>query len=461
MSISWLHSSDNLDVAYLPAAQMTVHMASTGQGAQPSAQAVKPAMPRKKEMGGGASGKDAPQPWGDSNDYPQRLIEQYSKDPIIPETFAKKTAMVNMNDVIPFQVIGYNADNSEIVQWVNDPEINTFLNNVSNKRYLREGTSDLVWLYNAFPELIMSRDRKRILYIAHQEAAYCRYQKMNDRGEIEWVHINANWPNVVQNDPLTIKRRCLDPYRYDRIDWARQLSEGSFIYPINIPTPGRDYYQLPTHDSIRTSGWLDVHLMVPAFKKAMMQNEMSLKYHLKVDVKYWEHLHGKEAWDKYSPAEKRAKKREWLTEMTDTLTSADKAGLSIMTERKWLNGEKAQYQEFLEIVAVTDHMKEGKYIQDGLEAAANLFYALGIDPTIVGFAGGDKMGARSGGSDKREAWLILMHMLNVFRDPLLEPYYYAAEFNGWTTKYPNLKFRHRDVILTTLDTGAGTKKVLS
>ncbi len=457
----YLLESRELDVAYLPGVQATVHMASDEftMGLPSAIPGVKPASPKIREYGTISMFNDV-QAWGEDNNFPRNIIDLYSKDPIIPETFNKKVAMINMSDVIPVQVVGYNPDQSEIIEHINDDEIFTFLNNVSNRRYLQETTTDLVWFFNAFPELIMSRDRSKILYISHQEAAFCRFEKKDSQAEIQNVHLNANWPLVQANDPLTIKRKCLNPYRYDRIEWARNLSQGSFIYPINIPTPGCEFYQLATHDSIRTSGWLDIHLLVPRFKKAMMQNEMTFKYHIKVDPKYWEMLYGKENWGKWSPETRRNKKSEWLKEMNKSLTSVENAGVSILTEKNW-NQQSSKYEEYVEICAVTESMREGKYIMDGMEAAANLFYAMGIDPTIVGFAGGEKQGAKSGGSDKREAWLILTTMLKPFRDPILEPLYFAAEFNGWTKKYPRLKFRHRDVILTTLDTGKGTKKVLS
>jgi hypothetical protein len=42
---------------------------------------------------------------------------------------------------------------------------------------------------------------------------------------------------------------------------------------------------------------------------------------------------------------------------------------------------------------------------------------------------------------------------------LLEPLDFVAEYNGWKERYPGLTFKFRDTILTTLDTGAGTKPV--
>ena len=121
----------------------------------------------------------------------------------------------------------------------------------------------------------------------------------------------------------------------------------------------------------------------------------------------------------------------------------------------------ADSQGWVHSSAVTDSMLDGKYVEDNLEAAANIFYALGVDPTIVGFAGGSKQGARSGGSDKREAYLIALQMMMPMRDMILEPLEFIAEYNGWKARHPNLRFRFRDTILTTLDTGAGTAKKLS
>ncbi len=452
MNLSWLYNSETVDAAYVPDWQMTVYMPST---ASPST--FQPAAPKIRDLGRLANDV---RPWGEGNDFPQQIIDLYSKDPIIPETFSKKVSMINMSDVIAMELLGYNDDQSENLRWVDDDEIWQFLNNPSTKRYLQEASLDLVWFFNAFPELIMTKNREKVLYIAHQEAANCRYEFKPSQAETEWIHLNANWPLVKKDDELTIKRRCLDPYRWNRVDWARGLKEGSFIYPINIPSPGKDFYQLANHDSIRTSGWLDIHLLVPQFKKSMMHNEITAKFHLKVDPKYWPMTFGEEKWKAMDAKEKKAKKEEWLKGMNAILTDVQNAGKSLMTERVWDPVNKV-YLDYIEITTVTEGMREGKYIQDGLEAAANIFYAAGIDPTIVGFAGGEKLGQKSGGSDKREAWLIQTQMLKPYRDPLLEPIYFAAEFNGWTQKYPRLKFRHRDVILTTLDTGAGTKKTLS
>ena len=85
----------------------------------------------------------------------------------------------------------------------------------------------------------------------------------------------------------------------------------------------------------------------------------------------------------------------------------------------------------------------------------------GFDPSTVGLIT-SMGGARSGGSDKREGWLIDKSRLAPFRNFITEPLNFAARYNGWQEQYGGwLRFRWRDTILTTLDTGAGSKKIVS
>lgn len=395
-------------------------------------------------------------PWGEGNDFPQRLIELYVKDPIIPQTLGRMAAMLVGRGVIPVEEdLGEKGE--DIDRPVKDPEIRAFLNTADFKRYLRQASTDAVWFFNAWPELIFSKNKQKIVQVHSLSAEECRWPRMNATGDLPHVYLSADWPRARAEQAQKIT--ALDPYRWDRVAWTRAHADFNIVYPINYPTPGKRYYSLAHHFSIVESGWLDVHLAVPAFKKFLMRNQMSIKYHWKVDKEYWGMAYG----DKYTKGNadtKRAIKKAWLKSMSDTLTDVEKTGNSIMTETSWDPVNKL-FKDHITLTTVTDAMKDGKYLDDNLEAAANIFYAIGIDPTIVGFAGGDKMGSRSGGSDKREAYLIALQMMAPFREMLLEPLDFIAEYNGWRDRYPNLRFRFKDTILTTLDTGAGTAKKLS
>jgi hypothetical protein len=403
-------------------------------------------------------------PWGEANDFPQRIVSLYQKDPIIPTTLGKVASMLKGRGVMAVEEdLDDNGD--EIVRALpkNDfitAEINAFLNNINFQLYLREMSADVAWFFNGWPEMLLSKDRKKIVQLHPLNAEEVRWCRMDKNGNLPYVWINANWPNVTTSDPRTKTVQALDPYRWDRVDWLRGQSFYNCVYPISYPTPGQRFYSLAHHYSIVESGWLDVHLAVPAFKKFLLKNQMSIKQHIKVDKEYWGELYGSAYTNEKSEEKKRAMRKKWIDDVIKMLTNVENAGAMLVTSiAQSLDGKSTR--DYVQIVPITDTMKDGKYIEDNLEAAANIFYTLGVDPTLVGFAGGSKQGERSGGSDKREAYLIALQMLAPFRDMLIEPLEFVAEFNGWKARFPNLRFRFRDTLLTTLDTGAGTQETLS
>lgn len=396
--------------------------------------------------------------WGDDNALPQRIIDLYNRDPIIPATLGKLMTMLVGRGVMAVQETIDEKGADKDVR-INDPEIRKFLGSIQTKQYLREMAGDLSWFFNGFPELILSRDRSKIVQIHPLNAEECRYGKMTDSGDLPYVFLSAEWEKGYAREPL--KLSAIDPYRIDRVEWLRDSSIYKCVYPLKFPTPGKRVYALPHHYSIVESGWLDVHLAIPTFKKFLLKNQISIKYHWKIDFEYWEVRYG-DVWKNADTKKRLQLQRQWITEQTTALANIEKTGVSLVTPMAFdSRDQRAQQRELIKVEEIKDSAKEGKYIEDNLEAAANIFYALGLDPVISGFAGGEKMGARSGGSDKREGYLIALQMLNFFRDLILEPIQFVAEFNGWTDRIPDLAFRFKDTILTTLDTGAGSEKKLS
>ena len=400
--------------------------------------------------------------WGDDNDFPQRVISDYNKDPIIPQSLDILASKLIGNGIMAVNVIDVDENGNDVYEYIKDADIRGFVENRSFRRFMLECANDMVWFFNVFPEFVLSRDRSIITNMVHQEASHCRWSVQNEKtGKCDYVYISANWPHLSEKDPLVTPRRAIDPYQYDVIDWVKNGKDYSYIYPISYPTPGKMFYQLAHHNSIRESGWLEVRAAIPQFKKFLMKNQMDIIWVWKIDPRYWPMVFGEETWEKLKPEEQLAKQQEWLVLMNKSLTNVENAGSSVIFPKVWNqeSGANGEYMEYIEIERMTDSQKDGKYIDDNLEAAANIFYAIGLDPTIVGFAGGKNMGAHSGGSDKREAWLMHLARMSPYRDMLLEPLDFVAEYNGWKNRYPGLRFKFRDTILTTLDTGSGTKTV--
>ncbi|GAB3958175.1 hypothetical protein GCM10028805_52000 [Spirosoma harenae] len=468
-----IFEGDASTVAILAQAGITVTLENDRPASRRASQASADMAPRSGKQPGATPSVAIPDsteygptiedimPWGEGNDFPQRLSELYNQDSLIPATLGDLANTVVGGGVIAVEQHINEKGNKIYKPLTGDPaiiaEINDFLSNPKFGLYLQEMAADVTEFFNGWAELIISKDRSIITSLEPLSAEECRWCKMRTNGDQPYIYLNANWPRY--RPDLTLQLNTLDPYRPDAIEWIREADFYKVVYPIRYPTPGKRYYSLPHHYSIVESGWLDVHRAIPRFKKFLMQNQMTLKYHWKVDKDYWKDMYG-DKYTKGTPEERRSIKKRWLEQMNKSLTDVTRSGNSIVTDVSWDQVNKV-WKDHITVTPIPDPLADGKYIQDNMEAAVNILYAFNVDPTSSGFAGGSKLGAKSGGSDKREADLIKKQKVRPFRNMVLEPLKFAARYNGWKAAIPLLDFVFDDTILTTLDTGAGTDKILS
>lgn len=384
--------------------------------------------------------------WGENNDYPQKILELANKSTIIPQALADKAALWVAGGVIA-------TDGRLSEDEIDDDEIYQFLTDTTFDRYLIESALDVSWWWNAFPEMIVSRNRQKINELHNNDTTYARWGRMDPHtGELNKVYLNANWPLANADDPDTQKLTAINPYRSDRFDLVRGGQEYKYIYPLSLPSSGKSYMQLAPWDAVRSSGWLDYLAAIPQFKKFGLTNKMALRYHIKVPAEYWERVY-EDRWTSSDMAGKMAIRDEFLKALTESLTNVQNANKAILTDT-WLdqNGKAMG----IEIVELEDKEKDGRYNEDYSDGQANLLYALGTDPSLFGFQSKDIQ--RSGGSDKVQAFNIFIAKSTPYRARILEPLKYIARYNGWYDRFPRLTFKFRDMELTTLDTGGSTKQ---
>jgi hypothetical protein len=315
-----------------------------------------------------------------------------------------------------------------------------------------EAASDLYWFYNAFPEIILSNDRSKVVSISAQEAMNSRWSKQNPKGIIEKCFINANWADGGKIDsPETVIVPVIDPY-YDPVSAVQQRKEFKYIYPISFPTPGKTYYQLASWHSVYRNKWLSFAAKIPAFKEAIMKNQISIKYHIEVPDYYWSWKY--QDWAKMSTDERTKVRTTELTEFNKVLQGETNAGRSIMTTSRWDEVTKTKYPGW-SITTIDDKYKDGTYIEDSQEASSHLLFALGIDGTLIGNSPGKGMGAGSG-SDKRVAFNLYINMCLAHEHLILEPLNFIRRYNGWN---PKIRFRIARKEITTLDQGKETKQI--
>jgi hypothetical protein len=442
--MSIVHVSGDMMTAYLEEHQVSVSLASTGKKApQPTSPQVKPSSATR-------SGKVAI--WGENNLYPQEVLAASRKNSLIPSTLNWKAKALYSGGLMTGKTV-YDEEGNERFKPERNKDFEEFHRRNGLHLYLIEAVRDFYWFYNAFPELVLSADRKKINSIQSQDAAFCRWEVQNEKtGLVDHCYINANWEsNEREDSPFTTKVRVLDPY-YDPVTSLREGSDYKYIYPLSYPSSGKVYYQLADWHSIIESGWLEFANYIPEFKLALMKNQITVKYHIEIADWYWKKKYGNE-WDSYPQPVKMQKMEEELKRFNDMMSGAKNAGKAIITIMQ-TSADKNLMVSGWKITPIEDKQKDGAYVVDSQEASAHLLYAMGVDGTLVGSAPGKNMGSGSG-SDKREAFNMYLSMCQIDVDILLSPLYLVRDYNGWD---PELEFRFKKPFLQTLDKVSPSKR---
>lgn len=376
--------------------------------------------------------------WGEGNNLPKLIRDQAYKIPLIPRAIMFHVNMVAGARVVPV-TYDYDDDGNEIRRVVKDPEILTYLRSTEFRKYKVESASDLFWFQNIFPELILSKDRKKILIMSPNEAMFCRWGVQNENGTCDYLYHNANWPNArISDTKTTTKIRTIDPYAYNVAEAVREeTAHYKFIYPSSYPSPGNLFYQTAFWDGIRQSKYLDFLEQIPEVKAKIIQNKMKPAYHINIPMIHWERWFGK-AWFDADAAKRKEMKAAYLADLEAMFTPNGNAGAAFATEYGSASNDQ-RIAEKWEIHAIEDNSPDGSYIQDNIDATVQLLCALGIDAALIGYSS-KETGTRNGGSDKLQALQIYIETIEPFRDVILEPLRFKAQFDGWSAKYPGLDF---------------------
>ena len=385
-------------------------------------------------------------PWGPGNDFPQVVMSEIGKSTILGPVLDWKTRAVYGKGIIYGKVTGYKPDGSEIFQRVKDPAVQAFFQASKLHRFGLEGIQGLMYFANAFPELIVSNDRSLITSLCIQDTAFCRYSAQQAGQAVpQWVYISANWPAAAPGDGYTYQVPVLDPY-YDPVAALRNDTRGfTYIYPLSVPSPGQALYQLVAWNPIRKSGWLDVAQAIPEFKKQLFINQLSIKYLIEADIRYWEWKYPD--WKEKKESERKQIIQAELDAFEKTMSGTAGAGKSIMSVTMPDPQNPGNTIKVFTVTAIDDKIKSGLYVEDSQEASSHIYTSLQVDPTLSGISPGKGIGSGSG-SDKRVAFNAFVATHSFIQDLILEVLYFVRDYNGWD---PDLEFRFLNPQVNTAD----------
>lgn len=342
------------------------------------------------------------------------------------------------------------------------PEIFEFIENNNYPQVRLEVANDLAIFYDAYVEYLFDQNEPpKIVQIKPKEATCSRISKIDEKtGKSEWHGYSAEWhkgsPEDVIATPL-LDRQC--PLRDLKIRMGKLpnkdgknevVKERNFVHNIRINTPGRFYYSRPYWWSVFASGWYDFSSAIPVYKKALIKNQMTLRYVVYIKENFWDKLYKTRS---ITEDKEKAECRDaFLQEMNDFLAGEENAGKGFVSEFRY---DKIKGFEDKDIIInpLTNQQIGGEYIEDSEEVSNTICYAMGVHPSIIGASPGK--GKSINGTEARELFTIEQALMKMYQDATLEPLYFAKAMNGWPK---DIYFSVTNCQLTTLDQGTGAVK---
>lgn len=402
--------------------------------------------------------------WGHDDTLPQDLQLEAEFNPLVSGIIRLKSEMQYSGGLTygVKKVIQQGEGAKEHFKPVIDAEIEEFLEENKIHEFLMATFIDLNAFSMSFPQLVMNKKGKIKRILNHTtRAKNCRLSQVNEDGDHDEVFVNLYHGTESYDENDTVKIPALP--EYGKSEFIREkVNEERFIQILKIPDLGRVNHSHPDWASVRNSDWLEVAQLIAQFKKYLLKNQASIKYHVEVDTEYWPERFGRDKWNSMEIEEQQDKQTEVINEWSKWMTDPEKAGNMQVTSMEW-NEHSGTHRSYWKITEMKGFVnKDGVYIEDSREASENIMVSFNMHPEILGNAPGTTLGSGSG-SGNRVSFNQRLSMAKFTQDEALSPLNFIARFNGWAERIGKaesgvFEFRLRNSLITTLDTGASATK---
>lgn len=403
-------------------------------------------------------------PRGNGDQLPLEIVNAIASDVTVGSNIEFNTRVLYGDGIMVVKRFRNDDGEIEIKEQLpsEQPEIFQFLED-NNINYInREIANDLAIFSDSYVELTFNKDDKtpKIVRIRSKETMCSRISVIDEKTKkSEWHGYGITWgktnddisvtPLLDRQSPLLdLKQRMGIAYNEDGI--LKKGTDRSFILNLNMTTPGRFYYNKAYWWTIFKSGWFDFAIAIPALKKALIKNQMVLKYMVYINKSFWPELY--KGVSAVTDDDKTAARKDFLTKMDLFLSSEDNAGKSCVSDFEY-DLVKGIEKHNIVIKPLESFLKGGEYIEDSEEVSNMICYAMGVHPSIIGASPGKSKSIN--GTEARELFLIHQALCKPLQDEILFPLYVVKAINKWPA---DIFFTIPNMQLTTLDKGTGATK---
>ncbi|MFY7815746.1 MAG: hypothetical protein ACOVRK_11240 [Chryseobacterium taeanense] len=397
-------------------------------------------------------------PWGDNNLYPQEFANKLKKTGVAVGGLEVLTAAHFGTGFRLYQ--GTETEEAIIFKErlvESFPAIAAFYYRTNFNITLSEIILDYETFRVAFPEYLLSPNGDEIISVRRIKAANCRFEAPDNFGIINNIGVNTDWENYEEKNTTVIPCFGANIPIEEIKAFCKKKGIRKFTIPvIDTLLVEKSYPSVGWHASFK-NGWVDVVLSIPAFKKAMFEQQLNIKYLIHVSDEYFSHIYGQD-WNLFKP-EERQEKREQLVDLIHENLQGNQAGGKSIISPFFIDRVSGKEIKGIQIDQVPQTQSNGDFLLDSSAANYEILTAMGVDPCLItGGAFGGKTLAGSG-SDKREAWTILCAKLPIKQIRTLQIFEIIKIWNGWDLtvfgKFPSIN-------LTTLDKNKnGQEKVVN
>lgn len=393
--------------------------------------------------------------WGENNDFPQWANEIINNTGVLNTGLKFLRNLTLGQGIFPCIIKGFDDDGNEVLEPLDNAGVRQFLNGRTVRRYLEKTLRDYLKFGIAFPQIMPSVTGESFAGINTINALYCRLTEW--KNGIQHCIVSGGWPDdTTSYETIQVLSEYDPEWDIRLIKNANTLKGKSFIYPVRDSWSNNEYYSMPIWWSAKMAGWIDIAHLIPKFLKKAYQNQVTFKWHIQIPYSFWEK---KFPYSEF-PAGSDERKREiekYMTGIEDNLCGAENAEKPLITMYS-VNEGNGKIEEEWKITALDNKAKDGDRLVTSAAANSEILFSLMINPNVMG-AGmpGGAYAGNQGGSNIREAFLVNIANAWIDRQNILDPIEFYLRFNG----VKDVELRFRNTILTTLDTGAGTKKTLS
>ncbi|MBR3653251.1 MAG: hypothetical protein IKN60_04785 [Bacteroidales bacterium] len=403
-----------------------------------------------------SAGKYKVIPWGPDNLLPNNVLKKIAKNDIV-------AANLKFNRDVCFglgpkliRVLARNKGKITDYEEVTEGKEFDFFERNDIPLFIMQQLTDINTFYNAFCELGYDQKSTDIATIRHREAVFSRWGQMNAAARINFHYYCSGWDRTPgSKDYPIVCTRVLD--EFDAVNELTMYAADRrrLVFPAYMPSPGRPYYSRPEWYSIFTSGWYDHSCMVPKLKKAILKNQLGVKYIIYVSPEYFEDIFKKESIDPSDRAKTKERIDKEKQAFCEYLSGEDNANKAIMTLKKMVpTASGTAENKWIEIVPVKNDLKGGEYIDDTESTANIICYAMGIHSALIGATPG-KNSNTLGGSNARELYMMKQALMKPVVDRCMRSLKVIKQYNKWD---PDIMITIPEYIFTTLDQNKSGKE---